>query len=57
MSTSRKYPVAPPATWAFQDLRAELKKKIAWFIGSMERRIIEAPSLLLTRRTAPTAPA
>jgi hypothetical protein len=38
-------------------LRAELKKKIAWFIGSMERRIIEAPSLLLTRRTAPTAPA
>ena len=39
-----------------QELRAELAQKIAWFIGSSERRITEVPGLLLVRRTAPTAP-
>jgi AraC-like DNA-binding protein len=45
-----------PATRSIQDLRAELAKKIAWFLGSSERRNTEVPGLLLVRRTAPTAP-
>ena len=45
-----------PATRSIQDLRAELANKIAWFIGSSERRNTEIPGLLLVRRTAPTAP-
>jgi AraC-like DNA-binding protein len=47
---------APPAARSIQDLRAELAKKIAWFIGSSERQITPIPGLLLVRRTAPTAP-
>jgi AraC-like DNA-binding protein len=39
-----------------QDLRVELAKKIACFIGSSERLITEVPGLLLVRRTAPSAP-
>lgn len=38
------------------DLRAELARKIAWFIGSSERQITAVPGLLLVRRTAPSAP-
>jgi AraC-like DNA-binding protein len=38
-------------------LRAELARKIASFVGSKEKLITEIPGLLLTRRTAPTAPA
>jgi AraC-like DNA-binding protein len=38
-------------------LRAELARKIASFIGSKEKLITDIPGLLLTRRTAPTAPA
>ena len=45
-----------PATRSIQDLRAELVNKIAWFIGSSERRNTEIPGLLLVRRTATTAP-
>ncbi len=46
----------PPVARSIQDLRAELAMNIAWFIGSSERRITEVPGLLLSRRTAPTAP-
>ena len=45
-----------PATRSIQDLRAELAKKIAWFVGPSERRTTEIPGLLLVRRTAPSAP-
>jgi AraC-like DNA-binding protein len=39
------------------ELRTELARKIASFVGSAEKRITDIPGLLLTRRTAPTAPA
>jgi len=39
------------------ELRRELARKIASFIGSAEKRITDVHGLLLTRRTAPTAPA
>src|SRR5271169_2354684 len=38
-------------------LRTRLARKIASFIGSKERMITAVPGLLLSRRTAPTAPA
>jgi AraC-like DNA-binding protein len=38
-------------------LRRELAYRIASFIGSKERLITDIPGLLLSRRTAPTAPA
>jgi AraC-like DNA-binding protein len=38
-------------------LRTELARKIASFIGSKEKLITDIPGLLLSRRTAPTAPA
>ncbi len=38
------------------DLRAELARKIALFIGSGEDRATEIPGLTLHRRNAPTAP-
>jgi AraC-like DNA-binding protein len=47
---------APPAARSIQDLRAELAKRIAWFIGPSERLLTEVPGMLLVRRTAPTAP-
>ena len=39
------------------ELRTELARKIASFIGPKEKLITDVPGLLLTRRTAPTAPA
>jgi AraC-like DNA-binding protein len=39
------------------ELREELARKIAFFAGSRERVITDVPGLLLSRRTAPTAPA
>ena len=39
-----------------QELRAELARKIAFFVGSAENRATEIPSVTLHRRTAPTAP-
>ncbi|MDR3675325.1 MAG: AraC family transcriptional regulator [Acidobacteriota bacterium] len=39
------------------ELRTELAHKIASFIGSAEKRVTDIPGLLLSRRTAPTAPA
>jgi AraC-like DNA-binding protein len=47
---------APPAARPIQDLRGELAKKIAWFIGSSEKQITQIPELMLVRRTAPSAP-
>jgi AraC-like DNA-binding protein len=38
------------------ELRKELARRIAFFIGSRERMITDVPGLLLSRRTAPTAP-
>lgn len=40
-----------------RELRKELARKIASFIGPKEKLITDVPGLLLTRRTAPTAPA
>ncbi|MGB6826521.1 MAG: AraC family transcriptional regulator [Terracidiphilus sp.] len=56
MNTNGRYSTAPPPIWSIQDLRAELTRKIAWFIGNSERQITEVPGLLLVRRTAPSAP-
>jgi AraC-like DNA-binding protein len=39
-----------------REVRRELAAKIASFIGARERLITEVPGLLLSRRTAPTAP-
>ena len=39
-----------------QELRAELARKIALFVGSAENRATEIPGVTLHRRTAPTAP-
>ncbi len=39
------------------ELRTELARKIALSIGFAEKQITNVPGLLLTRRTAPTAPA
>src|ERR1700761_374444 len=38
------------------ELSAKLAGKIAFFVGSKERLITEVPGLILSRRTAPTAP-
>jgi AraC-like DNA-binding protein len=38
------------------ELRRELARKIASFVGSQEKLITAIPGLLLTRRTAPTMP-
>jgi AraC-like DNA-binding protein len=38
------------------ELRAELARKIALFMGSAEKRVTDIPGLMLVRRTAPTAP-
>ena len=39
-----------------QELRTELARKIALFVGSAENRATDIPGLSLHRRTAPTAP-
>ena len=39
-----------------RELRAELARKIASFVGSAENRATEIPGVTLHRRTAPTAP-
>ena len=38
------------------ELRRELARKIALFMGSAEKRVTDIPGLTLVRRTAPTAP-
>ena len=53
-NASKRATPSPDQTWA---LRRELAYKIASFIGSKEKLITDIPGLLLSRRTAPTAPA
>jgi AraC-like DNA-binding protein len=48
---------ATPSPDRAEELRKELARRIAFFIGSRERLITDVPGLLLSRRTAPTAPA
>jgi RNA-directed DNA polymerase len=48
---------AIPSPDRVHELRAALACKIASFIGPAEKRITDVPGLLLTRRTATTAPA
>jgi len=47
---------SPPQNRAYE-LRTELAHKIASFVGSAEKLITNIPGLMLSRRTAPTAPA
>jgi len=47
---------ATPASDRTRELREELARKIALFMGSAEKRITDIPGLMLVRRTAPTAP-
>jgi len=56
MGMNSKHSYAHPAALPTEDLRADLAKKIACFIGSLERLVTKVPGLLLVRRTAPTAP-
>ena len=46
-----------PSSSRVRELRTELARKIAFFIGSSEKLVTDIPGLLLSRRTAPTAPA
>ena len=55
MKNSNKSVVLSPDRTA--ELRKKLARQIASFAGSRERVITEIPGLLLSRRTAPTAPA
>src|SRR6202795_5198276 len=47
---------AAPLPDRTRELRSELARKIALFIGSSEKLLTAVPGLLLSRRTAPTAP-
>src|ERR1035437_5910486 len=47
---------ATPLPDRARELRAELARKIALFIGSAENRATDIPGLTLHRRAAPTAP-
>jgi len=47
---------ASPLPDRARELRAELARKIALFIGSAENQATDIPGLTLHRRTAPTAP-
>jgi AraC-like DNA-binding protein len=53
-NTSKKATVSPDQT---RELRTKLARRLASFIGSKEKLITNIPGLLLSRRTAPTAPA
>ena len=55
MKNSSKY--LTPTQHRAPELLKELATKIAFFVGSQERLITSVPGLLLSRRTAPTAPA
>jgi AraC-like DNA-binding protein len=49
-------PAASLSSNEAQELRRQLARKIALFIGSAENRATDIPGLTLHRRTAPTAP-
>src|SRR5260370_1584667 len=48
---------APPAPDRVHELRTELARKVAFSIGSAEKRITDIPGYTLTRRPRPMAPA
>jgi AraC-like DNA-binding protein len=52
---NHKGPATPLPNRA-HELRTELARKIALFMGSEEKRVTDIPGLMLVRRTAPTAP-
>src|SRR5258708_6879763 len=52
-NTNKSAPSSPDQA---RTLRTELARKIASFVGSKEKLITDIPGLLLSRRTAPTAP-
>lgn len=54
MKKPNKTAISPPTR--ISELRTELARKIAFFIGHKERLVSDVPGLLLSRRTAPTAP-
>ncbi|HLJ50470.1 MAG TPA: AraC family transcriptional regulator [Bryobacteraceae bacterium] len=56
IATDRKSNALPMPHRA-DELRGELARKIAFFIGSEERRGTDVPGLTLSRRSGPTAPA
>jgi AraC-like DNA-binding protein len=45
-----------PSSSRTRELRTELARRIAFFIGCSEKLVTDIPGLLLSRRTAPTAP-
>ena len=45
-----------PSSSRARELRTELARRIAFFIGCSEKLVTDIPGLLLSRRTAPTAP-
>ncbi len=47
---------APPAPDRARELRLELARKIALYMGFEEKRVTDIPGLTLVRRTVPTAP-
>ena len=53
-NTRKRANVPPDQT---RELRTKLARKLASFIGTKEKLITDVPGLLLSRRTAPTAPA
>jgi AraC-like DNA-binding protein len=53
-NTRKRANVPPDQTL---ELRTKLARKLASFIGTKEKLITDVPGLLLSRRTAPTAPA
>jgi AraC-like DNA-binding protein len=53
-NTCKRANVPPDET---RELRTKLARKLASFIGTKEKLITDVPGLLLSRRTAPTAPA
>src|SRR5271156_6253551 len=54
MNNASKF--AAPLSNRAREVRAELARKIALFMGSEQNRATEIPGVTLHRRTAPTAP-
>jgi AraC-like DNA-binding protein len=54
MTSKRKDATAPAVR--VRELRMQLARKIAWFVGTAEKRVTDVPGLSLHRWTAPTAP-
>ena len=45
-----------PVPGPFVELKVELVRRIAAYVGAEQKRITEVPGLTVHRRTAPTAP-